>query len=117
MAGGDTNRQGKRMKRFIILVALVTVFGMTGLPAHGATDATDKDKNRDTFRQLELFGTVFDRVRSDYVEDVDVEKLIENAVNGRGSTGRPLRRSSKYSRGFPFLGGAMIPMGSPASSR
>ncbi len=70
------------MKRFIILVALIAAFGMTGLPVHGATKATDKDKNRDTFRQLELFGTVFDRVRSDYVEDVDVEKLIENAVNG-----------------------------------
>ncbi len=70
------------MKRFIILVALIAAFGMTGLSAHGATEATDKDKNRDTFRQLELFGTVFDRVRSDYVEDVDVEKLIENAVNG-----------------------------------
>jgi carboxyl-terminal processing protease len=70
------------MKRFVILVALIAAFGMTGLSAHGAKDATKKDKNWETFRQLELFGTVFDRVRSDYVEDVDVEKLIENAVNG-----------------------------------
>jgi carboxyl-terminal processing protease len=55
---------------------------MTGLSAHGATEAKEKDKNRETFPQLELFGTVFDRIRSDYVEDIDVEKLIENAVNG-----------------------------------
>jgi carboxyl-terminal processing protease len=82
MAGGGTNRQGKRMKRFVFFVALIAALGMTGLSAHGATEATDKDKNRETFRQLELFGTVFDRVRSDYVEDIDVEKLMENAVNG-----------------------------------
>ena len=70
------------MKRFVLLVALIATLGMTGLSAHGATEATKKDKNRETFPQLELFGTVFDRIRSDYVEEIDVEKLIENAVNG-----------------------------------
>ena len=33
--------------------------------------------NTDTYRQLNLFGDVFDRVRSDYVEVPDEEKLIE----------------------------------------
>lgn len=70
------------MKRFVLLVALIATLGMTGLPAHGATEATKKDKNRETFPQLELFGTVFDRIRSDYVEEIDIQKLIENAVNG-----------------------------------
>ncbi|MDX1483303.1 MAG: S41 family peptidase [Alphaproteobacteria bacterium] len=55
---------------------------MTGLTAHAAPEAKENDKNRETFRQLELFGTVFDRVRSDYVDEVNVEQLIENAVNG-----------------------------------
>jgi carboxyl-terminal processing protease len=70
------------MKRFVLMVALIATLGMTGLSAHGATEAKKKDKNQETFPQLELFGTVFDRIRSDYVEEVDVEKLIENAVNG-----------------------------------
>jgi carboxyl-terminal processing protease len=70
------------MKRFVLLVALIATLGMTGLPAHGATETTKKDKNRETFPQLELFGTVFDRIRSDYVEEIDIQKLIENAVNG-----------------------------------
>ncbi|HHI82067.1 MAG TPA: peptidase S41, partial [Rhizobiales bacterium] len=35
-----------------------------------------------TYRQLNLFGDVFDRVRADYVEVPDEEKLIENAING-----------------------------------
>jgi carboxyl-terminal processing protease len=36
----------------------------------------------DTYRQLSLFGDVFERVRADYVEKPDDAKLIESAVNG-----------------------------------
>src|SRR5919205_1503144 len=36
----------------------------------------------DTYRQLSLFGDVFERVRSDYVEKPDDSKLIETAING-----------------------------------
>src|SRR5262245_36316293 len=36
----------------------------------------------DTYRQLSLFGDVFERVRSDYVEKPDDGKLIESAING-----------------------------------
>src|SRR6266852_2484263 len=36
----------------------------------------------DTYRQLNLFGDVFERVRSDYVEKPDDSKLVESAING-----------------------------------
>ena len=36
----------------------------------------------DTYRQLNLFGDVFERVRADYVEKPDDNKLIESAING-----------------------------------
>jgi carboxyl-terminal processing protease len=36
----------------------------------------------DTYRQLNLFGDVFERVRADYVEKPDDKKLIETAING-----------------------------------
>jgi carboxyl-terminal processing protease len=36
----------------------------------------------DTYRQLNLFGEVFERVRSDYVEETQDRKLIEDAING-----------------------------------
>src|SRR5215831_508065 len=36
----------------------------------------------DTYRQLSLFGDVFERVRTDYVEKPDDSKLIESAING-----------------------------------
>lgn len=35
-----------------------------------------------TYRQLNLFGDVFERVRADYVEPTDDAKLVENAING-----------------------------------
>src|SRR5262245_46398569 len=36
----------------------------------------------DTYKQLNLFGDIFERVRSQYVEKPDDSKLIEGAVNG-----------------------------------
>jgi carboxyl-terminal processing protease len=36
----------------------------------------------DTYRNLNLFGDVFERVRSDYVERPDDSKLVESAING-----------------------------------
>ncbi len=36
----------------------------------------------DTYRQLNLFGDIFERVRADYVEKPDDAKLIEAAING-----------------------------------
>ena len=43
----------------------------------------DTDANRaDTYRWLTLFGDVFERVRSEYVEPVPDKKLVENALDG-----------------------------------
>lgn len=44
--------------------------------------ATAKAAVADTYRQLNLFGDVFERVRADYVEKPDDSKLIETAING-----------------------------------
>jgi carboxyl-terminal processing protease len=43
---------------------------------------TAKAAASDTYKQLNLFGDVFERVRSDYVEKPDDSKLIESAING-----------------------------------
>ncbi len=36
----------------------------------------------DTYRELNLFGDVFERVRADYVEKPDDSQLVESAING-----------------------------------
>ena len=63
------------MKKHVFLVALLGCALVTS-----AVPAQNKD--RDTYRQLELFGTVFDRIRSDYVEESKIDDMIENALNG-----------------------------------
>src|SRR5438067_4246595 len=44
--------------------------------------ASAKAAASDTYRTLNLFGDVFERVRADYVEKPDDSKLVESAING-----------------------------------
>ncbi|MGI9504253.1 MAG: S41 family peptidase [Geminicoccaceae bacterium] len=59
------------------VVTILVVVGIYFAPAKGPQAGSS-----DTFRQLKLFGDVFERVRSEYVEEVTDEKLIETAING-----------------------------------
>ncbi len=44
--------------------------------------STARAATSDTYRQLNLFGDVFERVRADYVEKPDDSKLVETAISG-----------------------------------
>jgi carboxyl-terminal processing protease len=61
----------------IVLGASVTLVA-TNPNLGGAAIAAGSD----IYRQLNLFGDVFEKVRSDYVEKPDDSKLIEAAING-----------------------------------
>ena len=39
-------------------------------------------KNKETYEYLDLFGQIFDRVRSEYVDEVTDQELIEKAIDG-----------------------------------
>src|SRR3974390_679141 len=86
MVGEGRHRKGARMNRKtrylglgIVLGAAPTVAAPQALlyvsPAAYAAAA-------DTYRQLNLFGDVFDKIRNDYVEKPDETKLIDAAING-----------------------------------
>jgi carboxyl-terminal processing protease len=63
----------------VALGALVAVgISQTHLFQGGAAEAAVSD----TYRTLNLFGDVFERIRSDYVEVPDDTALIESAING-----------------------------------
>src|SRR6185503_4017469 len=47
-----------------------------------AAEAKGAKFSDDTYKYLELFGDVFERVRKDYVEEVSDQELLENAING-----------------------------------
>ena len=66
------------MKKSILTLAFATAF-LLAIPAAGAAE---KKKKADTYRLLNLFGDVFERVRSSYVEEVSDEQLIEAAITG-----------------------------------
>jgi carboxyl-terminal processing protease len=60
--------------------AAVTVIAIQ--PPAMLTGAFAKAAPPDTYRQLNLFGDIFERVRSHYVEKPDDSKLVEAAING-----------------------------------
>src|SRR5476649_1865998 len=87
MVGGWRRRKGSRMMRKTSLILLGVAAGaaMTLLatqPRSILVGASAKAAVADTYRQLNLFGDVFERVRADYVEKPDDSKLIETAING-----------------------------------
>ena len=58
----------------IVAVTVTQTQFLSGTAANAAS--------ADTYRELNLFGDVFERIRADYVETPDDSKLIESAING-----------------------------------
>ncbi|MEL7180269.1 MAG: S41 family peptidase [Pseudomonadota bacterium] len=48
----------------------------------GPVLAQETESNTSVYQQLDLFGDIFERIRSNYVEEVDDRELIEAAING-----------------------------------
>ena len=48
----------------------------------GPLIAQEADQNGSVYQQMDLFGDIFNRIRNEYVEPVDEQKLIEAAING-----------------------------------
>jgi carboxyl-terminal processing protease len=74
-------------KTFLILLGAASGAALTLLATQPRLvsigfGSTAKAAAADTYRQLNLFGDVFERVRADYVEKPDDSKLIESAING-----------------------------------
>jgi carboxyl-terminal processing protease len=79
------NEKGKRnMKKFAFAgvgVAVGFVSALALFPAaHGATNVLS------AYRELDLFGDAFERVRANYVRQVDDSELINAAINGMVSS-------------------------------
>ena len=44
--------------------------------------AQEAEKEKSVYQQLDLFGDIFERIRTSYVEEVEDKELIESAING-----------------------------------
>jgi len=74
------------MRRKVSYLALGVAIGAmaAGILPHALPQLTQSAfaAATDTYRQLNLFGDVFEKIRNDYVEKPDESKLIEAAING-----------------------------------
>jgi len=71
------------MKKIILAAFLGGTLGIfTAVKLTGPVLAENNSDKVDVYEQLDLFGDIFDRIRSDYVEEVDAKELIEAAING-----------------------------------
>jgi len=71
------------MKRFVMAAIGGTLAGaLLTTQIAGPLIAQETKKTTNVYEQLDLFGDIFERIRSQYVEPVDEAKLIEAAING-----------------------------------
>ena len=71
------------MNKFILIALAGVVSG--ALITTQLTDpliAQETKRVKSTYENLDLFGDIFERIRSSYVEEIDEEKLIESAISG-----------------------------------
>src|SRR5258705_1050612 len=73
------------LKVYVILLRAATGAALTLFvtqPRAVLMGSSARAARSDTYRQVNLFGDVFERVRSDYVEKPDDSKLVESAISG-----------------------------------
>ena len=71
------------MKKLILAAILGGTLGIfSAVKLTGPVLAENNTDKADVYEQLDLFGDIFDRIRSEYVEEVDAKELIEAAING-----------------------------------
>ena len=71
------------MNKFILIALAGVISG--ALITTQLTDpliAQETKRVKSTYENLDLFGDIFERIRSSYVEEIDEEKLIESAISG-----------------------------------
>lgn len=77
---------------FSALLAIALGLSLYSAPAAHAEDDNDRmagspmreevSEGESVYNKLDLFGVVFERIRAQYVEDVESTELIEDAING-----------------------------------
>ncbi len=71
------------MVRKLSLLVAGALMGASAMSFVYATDGTAaKAASAETYRQLAIFGDIFERVRAQYVTPPDEQELVENAING-----------------------------------
>jgi carboxyl-terminal processing protease len=70
------------MIRKVTLLAAGALIGAVSVTALHSVGASAVAANSETYKQLSIFGDVFERVRAQYVTPPEESDLVENAING-----------------------------------
>ena len=71
------------MQRYIVAALGGTLAGaLMVTQIAGPLVAQESSRQASVYEQLDLFGDIFERIRSQYVEEVEDADLIEAAING-----------------------------------
>jgi carboxyl-terminal processing protease len=70
------------MIRKVTLLAVGALMGATAVSAINSYGGSANAAGTETYRQLAIFGNVFERVRAQYVTPPEENKLIESAIDG-----------------------------------
>ncbi|MEM6276347.1 MAG: S41 family peptidase [Pseudomonadota bacterium] len=71
------------MRKFILAAGIgVLAGGLTTTQVAGPLLAQQAEEQSSVYEQLDLFGDIFQRIRAQYVEEVEAEELIEAAIDG-----------------------------------
>lgn len=71
------------MKKFVMAAVGGTLAGIVATTQlAGPLLAQEERSSGNVYEQLDLFGDIFERIRAQYVEEVDEGELIEAAING-----------------------------------
>ena len=71
------------MKKFVFAAIGGTLAGMVVTTQIAAPLlAQESESSSDIYEQLDLFGDIFERIRAQYVEEVEAKELIEAAIDG-----------------------------------
>ena len=71
MVRRDSKRKGNDLKKILILTFLVFTFSKTTILA----------KN-DLYEKIDLFGEVLEKIKQEYVDEIDQSEVMDSAING-----------------------------------
>ena len=80
---GSTSIRNDNMKKYFLAGIMGCALGvLVSVKVAGPVLAQDTETKKTIYEQLDLFGDIFERIRSEYVEEVSSKDLIEAAIDG-----------------------------------
>jgi carboxyl-terminal processing protease len=82
LTGSNSTRNNNMNKYLLAGIVGCALGALVSVKLAGPVLAQDAETKKTIYEQLDLFGDIFERIRSEYVEEVNSKDLIEAAIDG-----------------------------------